>query len=331
MSTPNSKPIRNAKSLLLSGESGFKTTVRDLLQIFGYERRGKHTISEIQEALNTQKLVATPQFDQCDIDWEISISKTLTDSKLPLDPFTRMKSFLKREQNLISVNGEDRIEKAITLMLQNDYSQLPVCKSDRKIDGVICWRTIGRSSFLYKNKPSFVKDAMEEAIVVEDSEHLDNVIAKILSREYVLVKDSNDKRVKWILTQEDIGQSYKDISEGYLTIKDIESFIRTLIQQQCTIADLKRIVGTYRPDPIINRIDDLYFSDYAHILSTDEVWGKTALPIDKNEFNRLLSGLVDVRNSIMHFRAPTAEIENFESLRKMKRLIMSLEFYSAAG
>lgn len=328
MTTPDKTAGRSPTKLLRDDEHQFEITVRELLRIFGYERRGKHTVIEVQEALNTQGLIAIPQFDQCDIDWEISISKTLKGSKLPLDPFTRIKSFLKHDRRLLSVKREDTIERAITLMLQNDYSQLPVLKSERQIEGVICWRTIGQKMSLFKDKPSFVHQAMEEAVVVEDNEHLDNVIVKVLSREYVLVRESKGKEIKWILTQEDIGQSYKEISEGYLTVKDIESFIRSIIQQHCSLADLNRIIGSRRPNPAIARVDDLYFSDYVHLLSTDEIWKKTALPVDKNEFNKILSDLIEVRNSIMHFRAPTNEIENFDSLRKMRRLIMSLEFYT---
>lgn len=153
MMIPDKTADRSPTKLLRDGETQFEITVRDLLRIFGYERRGKLTVIEIQEALNTQGLIANPQFDQCDIDWEITISKTLKGSKLPLDPFTRIKTFLKNDRHLVSVKREDPIERAITLMLQYDYSQLPVMRSERQIEGVICWRTVGQKMSPAKERP----------------------------------------------------------------------------------------------------------------------------------------------------------------------------------
>lgn len=92
MMIPDKTADRSPMKLLRDGETQFEITVRDLLRIFGYERRGKLTVIEIQEALNTQGLIANPQFDQCDIDWEITISKTLiglSNFGVPIQRFPR--------------------------------------------------------------------------------------------------------------------------------------------------------------------------------------------------------------------------------------------------
>src|SRR5690606_33548402 len=72
---------------------------------------------------------------------------------------------------VISVKPQDTLEKAITLMLANDFSQLAVMSNDRQLNGVISWKTVGKH-LAYKNKLDEVKDAMESAVAVEDTEGL---------------------------------------------------------------------------------------------------------------------------------------------------------------
>ena len=43
----------------------------------------------------------------------------------------------------LCVSPETRVAEAITLMLQHDYSQLPVTRTEREVKGIFSWKSLG--------------------------------------------------------------------------------------------------------------------------------------------------------------------------------------------
>ena len=64
------------------------------------------------------------------------------------DPTFRIGSLPAANRKLVVVNQGDSLIKAITLMLQYDFAQLPVMQSAREVKGVITWKSIGSKKAL---------------------------------------------------------------------------------------------------------------------------------------------------------------------------------------
>jgi len=58
------------------------------------------------------------------------------------DPTFRIGSLPAANKTLVVVNQNDSINMAITLMLQHDFSQLPVMQGEREVKGMITWKSI---------------------------------------------------------------------------------------------------------------------------------------------------------------------------------------------
>ena len=64
------------------------------------------------------------------------------------DPTFRIGSLPAANKKLIVVNQNDSLTQAITLMLQHDFSQLPVMQGEREVKGVVTWKSIGSKQAL---------------------------------------------------------------------------------------------------------------------------------------------------------------------------------------
>lgn len=152
-----------------------KETVRVLLSWFGAERRGYWKIREIRKALNKAKLTTDPDFEEAWIDATVAFqmkskpakvpgsqetaSKSVSDSEgtqevaaLPPvskksadDATSRIKIGMLAAANRppLCVSPETTVSEAITLMLQHDYSQLPVTTTARDVKGIFSWKSLG--------------------------------------------------------------------------------------------------------------------------------------------------------------------------------------------
>lgn len=304
--------------------------LKELLVMFEAERRGKHVIEQINSAIKSKDLASSPPIDRADYYGSVTIAKLSDDeSSASIDPFPRLKDIPLTK--IVSVQKEQSLSTAITLMIANDYSQLPIiCSKGRRVDGLISWRSIGNALNLRADAVTTVSQARENVDVLDDDVLLSKAIEQVINDECILVR-GKDGVIKGIVTQFDVGQKYLELSNGFLTLKDIESFLRSIIERHISHAELQQVrpVGNdvVAPEDEITSID-LYFSEYIKIFSNAEYWKRFGIKIDQSVFCQILGELIEVRNAVMHFRAGKDEIKNLDSLRKMKNLIHSMDSHS---
>ena len=70
------------------------------------------------------------------------------------DPIYRISKLASATRKPLSVSPDTKLEEAVTHMLTNDFSQLPVMTSGRDVKGIITWTSIG--SRLAMGKKCFV-------------------------------------------------------------------------------------------------------------------------------------------------------------------------------
>jgi CBS domain-containing protein len=156
---------------LRNGNRPEDATVRELLEWFGAQRRGYWIVERIRRALDEYDLVTRPDFEGAYIDELLSFEREAPteatedetapppQASLP-DPTYRIGKLPAANRKPTCVQPDDGVDKAITLMLLNDFSQLPVMTTEREFKGIIGWTSLG--SRLALNKAcSRVGDCMD--------------------------------------------------------------------------------------------------------------------------------------------------------------------------
>ena len=321
------------------------TTVRELLRWFGARRRRTGIVKKIQSELDGAGIVTSPDFTKVWIDAEIAFKKApapvavvapaqedqgAADAIYAAKDTNFLISMLKAANcGVISVKPQDTVEKAITLMLAHDFSQLAVMSNDRTINGAISWKTIGKR-LSHENNIVEVKDAMEAAVALDDSEGLFKATKLIIDHEFVFVRSSVDKKVTGIVTATDLSEQFQFLSEPFLLIGQIENQIRNLMNGKYTVEVLQSVCSDTDPErkARIQSVADLTFGEYLRIIQSPENWEKLGLRVDRVVFCAEMDKVREIRNDVMHFDPDGIDEEQYDQLRRFSRLMDELEALS---
>jgi len=305
----------------------------------GYSRRGWKVIEAINKLLEEHDVLCEPEFGSA---WfygqieikpkpKISASKQINDNE-ETDPTPRL-SLLKAANlnkiketgngnGLISVTGDTPLNEAITLMLLNDFSQLPILSGQRKVEGVISWKSIGRTLAL-GNSCSMVSDCKEDVIILDFDEPLFSAVKFILEKDFVLVKQ-RDSTISGIVTMTDIGEQFISMAEPFLIIEQIENHIRKLFDQKFSIEEIS-LQQTYAHKPKeIKNLSDLNFGHYIKIIEDPKKFEKLKVNIDRVILINQLNKVREIRNDVMHFDPDGITPENLDLLRQTVRFLHTL-------
>ena len=124
-----------------------RVTVREFIAWFGFVRRSQWLVSFIRNNMEALDLRTVPDFERLWIDAEISIELVPAEGTALAssdDPAVRIGMLEAANRKPVSIAPDKPITAATTVMLMNDYSQLPVMTGERDVKGVISWRSIGR-------------------------------------------------------------------------------------------------------------------------------------------------------------------------------------------
>jgi predicted transcriptional regulator len=92
----------------------------------------------------------------------------------------------------VSVRPDASLTEAITLMMANDFSQLPVMVNERDVKGAVSWKSIG-SRLALRQSPRWAREAMDPHAEIGSDASLFTAIPIIVDHEYALVRGP-DKR-----------------------------------------------------------------------------------------------------------------------------------------
>jgi len=222
-----------------------RETVRTLLSWFGAERRGYWRVRQIRKALNKAKLKTEPDFEEAWIDASIvfvlklkagktqsseeSSPKSDADSgkgqeisdltpvskKVADDATNRIKIGMLAAANRppLCVSPDTTVSEAITLMLQHDYSQLPVTTTVRDVKGIFSWKSLGSRLALGKQCEK-VSECMEAANEIRLDASLFEAIQQIVEYECVLVRDGS-RKLTGIVTTADLSLQFAQLENRF--------------------------------------------------------------------------------------------------------------------
>ena len=306
--------------------NGEETTARQLLNRFGYARRGRWVIAEIRNALNERQLRTSPDFEFEWVDNPLLI--TLEDNgerlggRKAVDPTVRIGMLPAAHNKPVSVKRDDSLVKATTIMRIEDYSQLPVMPNPHTVKGVVSWKSIG-AAHAEGRTPTKVRECMGEPCIVDIQMTLGDATDLIHEHEYVLVKGSN-KKIGGIVTAADLALQFKQLTYPFLLIGEIEHHLRNLIRGKFSVEELVEASGG---DPEVRGPDDLTFGGYCRLLQKKAAWTKLNVNVDRAEFNERLDLMRQIRNDIMHFTPEPRDALEIRGLECMARFCRTLTSY----
>lgn len=211
---------------------------------------------------------------------------------------------LLEDKVLKSVVPSDSLEKAITIMLLNDYSQLPVIdEGNKSTTEVISWKSIGFN--WAANKQSCLVSDCKYGLPVKQIVHSDTPLLEaveiIIEMEFVLVNDGeeNGAATVGIVTASDLAHEFKLLAEPFLIVREVEIRLRQILNKRFDEQDFRNA----SPRKQGTKAGDLSFEGYCRLLCPPDNWSKMGLKIDRGEFIAHLRILTKLRNDIMHFKS----------------------------
>lgn len=325
MSTADDK-LAAIATQLKTGLSAPTETVRAFLGWFGAARRGWRVTTEIREALAAHKIETDPDFETAYIDGTIRFKKaagdrTATGDEMPA-PTEKLSRLEAANRPPVSVKPDDPLEKAVTIMLDQQFSQLPVMTSERDVRGIVSWRTIG-SRLAVKRECKFARECMEDAEIVSAEEPLFTAIAKISADDCILVR-ALDKTICGIVTASDLSLQFRLLAEPFLLVGEIERWIRYLLHGKFSAEELQALRAPGMEARPVTDLSSLTFGDYVRLLQDPDGWNRLGLTLDRAHFCGRLERIRELRNDIMHFSPDGLEPADMDVLRKFASLLRSL-------
>jgi CBS domain-containing protein len=251
------------------------------------------------------------------------VVETALSEKAPTDPTFRIGNFPAANKKLVTVGQDDPLNKAVTKMLQSDFSQLPIMQGEREVKGVISWRSIGARYALGVSCEK-VKDAREDAQVIDANGTLFDAIPTIVKHGYVLVRDQRDRRITGIVTASDLSLQFQQLAEPFLLLREIELHIRRLLKDKVSSPDLESLTTPDMPNKKLDSISDLSFGEYIRLFQHPEFWSKLSLKIDKISLTDQLEEVRKIRNDVMHFDPDPLTPKQLDMLKDAAKFMQQL-------
>jgi hypothetical protein len=239
------------------------------------------------------------------------------------DPTFRIGRLPAANKKLVSVNQNDSLSTAVTLLLKNDFSQLPVMQGEREVKGVVTWKSIG-SKLSLGAKCDTVADCREDARIVDSNRTLFDAIPTIVDWGYVLVRDQRDRRIMGIVTASDLSLEFRSLSEPFLLLREVELHVRRLLGDKVDATDFQVLSSAAPSKKPPQNIADLTFGEYVRLIQHPAVWLKLKLKIDSKVLTELLDSVRVIRNDVMHFDPDPMTEDELKTLKLAVRFMQEL-------
>lgn len=313
-------------------------SVRDFLWWWGAERRSYWTVFRIRRDLAGAGLETVPDFQSTYLDSEITFGKIglqsdaeseeddiVEEVDAPLtieDPTYRISKLAAANQKIVSVNPDSTLEEIVTVMMERDFSQVPVMVGEREVKGMVTWQSIG-SRLALNATVGTARSYMDKAKIVNSSDSLFEVIDQIVMFDHVLVRKP-DNTISGIITASDLSIQFRALSESFLILSEIENLVRTLVERKFSAEELASCKDPSDITRVVEGVADLSFGEYIRLLENETRWQKFGIPVDRKKFCAGLESVRKIRNDVMHFDPDGIPSDDIERLREFAKFLRKL-------
>jgi CBS domain-containing protein len=308
---------------LKKGVTPARVTVREILGWLKVSRRGTIVNLRVRLALEKAGLETQPDFRWAYIDGPIKFVAIGSDEeRKDIATAYRIDGLESANRKPVSVKPDSPLAEATTVMLTNDFSQLPVMTTEREVKGAITWKSIGSRLALGK-KCTVVRECTDPAQIIGVESSLFEAIRIIAEHDYVLVQ-AQDRTICGIVTASDLSQQFRDLAEPFLLIGECENLIRRLIHGKFRAEELEEAKNSSDPNRTVAGVADLTLGEYVRLLEDSNRWARLKVSVDRREFIDRLNRVREIRNDVMHFDPQGVDPDAMQALREFVRFLQEL-------
>jgi CBS domain-containing protein len=336
---------------LREGRASPEETVRTLLSWFGAERRGYRVVAMIRRALEQADLLTDPDFESVYIDAPVAfrlrprivaargqvavpsfrvegVGSVTTSAEKDesaeaprqvADASHRLSRLAAASNKPLAVAPDAPLSQAVTQMILNDFSQLPVMSGERNPRGAITWMSIA-SRLSMGSGGAVVQDFMDPVVVLDSDASLFDAIRTIADKQFVLVRVS-DGRISGIVTASDLSVQFHSLAEPFLLLSEIENAVRRLLQSRFSNDELAAAKNPADEFRRIRDVNDMTFGEYVRLLENPENWKRLPSHLDRSVVILNLKRIKDIRNKLMHFDPDGIRHADLETLQTFSRFM----------
>ena len=285
-----------------------RMSTRQILRLWGASRRTDAVVAQVEADLTENGLAATPSIGDGWLDNVVEVVK------LPATPEQAEQSSppaVARDATqhvsvgigtleaatggVVSVGQGDSLTRAITLMVQHDYSQLAVVDASGFLVGAVSWRSIGRAR-LATADPSLIQcSTSPRAVFVTDD--LLGVVSEVSAHDFVFVRDHDSPAPIGVVTVADTTVQFEIMSRPFALIEEAERRLRRRVDEVIPLLRLREATK----NPALTGASALTLGSYGHVLVDRDDFELLAWALDHEIFLEMLERVRVVRNELMHF------------------------------
>jgi CBS domain-containing protein len=228
---------------------------------------------------------------------------------------------LSEKPDLVSVRQDETIRDVLKLMIENDFSQLPVVDNDNNLIGIVSEQRIMRMYYHLVEGVSLldlrVNHCLSSAVTLPSDRDLFEALNLLKNKDVFAIVVTKGSKPLGIITDYDTTQFFRDLSEGLILIEDIEVTLRQHIEKafpsdHSMIAALMHAFKQDRRDPSrpAKVFEKLSFYEGIQLITHEENWPKFNGVFEPIEiFTGLMEPVIHTRNQLAHFRGRLNSIQ----------------------
>jgi hypothetical protein len=209
----------------------------------------------------------------------------------------------------LCIAEDGMVGDALRLMMEHDYSQLPVVNGEGAVVGIITGDSIARALNLLGLRASElrVSNAYVPAKTLRTDSEIEDLMDALRGTFAVPVVDESGRLVG-IVTNCDTTAYFHSRAEAMMDVEDVENSLK-----DCIRADIAPDAGELTDAEITVKLtprspertfDRLSFNDYISMFMHGSRWRRIAPVVDLSESacRKMLEEVRDIRNDLFHFR-----------------------------
>ncbi|MCX4617873.1 hypothetical protein [Streptomyces mirabilis] len=299
--------LKSARQAADTGAEPVSLSVRDLLGWWGATGRGA-VREQIEAELANHGLVTQPPFEQVNLESTIQLVRVPSESASTAssagdgeaavrEPGPTVGTIASSMAGVTGIKPAADLDEAVTQMLLNDFSQLPVMSGPYKVIGAVTWKSIAQAR--HRNGESTLAQATVEAREVRYDHDLIDVLPVIAQHDFVLVRGPKND-IAGIVTASDVALAYGTLASPFLLVGELDQRLRALITDRYTLAEVTAVCDPNHTRNLAS-FDALTFGDYVRVLSNPACWQQLGWRLDRVAVTRRLDDIRKIRNDLMHF------------------------------
>jgi CBS domain-containing protein len=257
-----------------------------------------------------------------------------------VDLFLRVNSLLPDDQDVVSVPPDASVAKALDIMRQNGFSQLPVMAGDSVI-GVFSYRSLAQR-VVEIGRPDVaqleVDDCLEKLEFVRPSDEVEALFDHLDRDGAVLVGDPD--RLLAVATSTDLIRYLYAVSHPFVLIQEIELVLRGLVRRAVSAEDLtsyirRAISHLYkdRPDRLPSELTGLNFGELVQVVIHGLNYADAFVRVlgrNRDSTRGYLDPIPRLRNDVFHFKRQVSG-EDMQMLANTRAWLLRKALVAEAG